>query len=374
MIAPYQEMAKQFNSPYAMFRPNSWIAQNHPMATKMLDAAGLSMAMTPGPQGPEGVGGGISRAMQGVLGANQYRREMMLRSAMLPYQMMMPRLQAEDTMSQIMERRGSALRAEAYWNRMANQEQEYLRRDATERATKLQQSKYEQQMVYGSIPGLPRNEQGEYDEKKFSPEQWQAIANKQIELRQGEHPGRESMTETDKIYALMYGKGATPESYQAGLKREDIAKQLAGVKSAGSAEGRESTQADLAFMAKAHDDARTSLLKDQPKEKDSIDFQMEHSQDPKWNARIKAVGREAAFGEYKKEWDDRYAQFQDNWTRYQGSSAWQGKNKLGFNEWLKRNPTGQGGQAAPATSGGGGDSSGLPPGYHFNEYNIPVKD
>src|SRR5277367_707639 len=78
MLAPYQKMSQTLASPYATMSPDSWLAQNHPMAAGMLDNAFLNAAMTPGPRGPEGVGGGIARTMQGLVGAQQYRRQQAL--------------------------------------------------------------------------------------------------------------------------------------------------------------------------------------------------------------------------------------------------------------------------------------------------------
>jgi hypothetical protein len=108
MLAPYQQMAAHMQGPYAMFRPDSWLATKHPGIARALDSPLLAAALTPGPQGPEGVGGGISRALQGPLAAQQYRRQQMMQAAMLPYQMLQPRLQAEDVMAQTMERESMA--------------------------------------------------------------------------------------------------------------------------------------------------------------------------------------------------------------------------------------------------------------------------
>lgn len=101
MLAPYQDIAQKFNSPYAFLDKNSSFVGAHPRLAGMLDNGLLSAAMVPGPQGPEGVGGGISRALQGPLGASQFTRNRALQSAMLPYQMLEPRLKAEDTLAQI---------------------------------------------------------------------------------------------------------------------------------------------------------------------------------------------------------------------------------------------------------------------------------
>src|ERR1700720_3692983 len=104
MLAPYRAQAAKLTSPYATMRPDSWLAQNHPQVAGVLDNAFLTGAMTPGPKGPEGVGDGISRTFQGLLGANQYRRQQAMMQAMLPYQMLEPRLKAEDTLAQIQQR------------------------------------------------------------------------------------------------------------------------------------------------------------------------------------------------------------------------------------------------------------------------------
>lgn len=96
IIAPYQGIAQRMYQPYPMLGGGGGqFAQDHPLLAGALNRGLLSAAMTPGPQGPEGVGGGISRALQGVLGASQFQRQQMLQSLMLPYQMVQPRLLAE---------------------------------------------------------------------------------------------------------------------------------------------------------------------------------------------------------------------------------------------------------------------------------------
>lgn len=104
MLAPYQQIAQRISSPYATMSPNSWLAQNHPQLAGTLDNAFLGMGMTPQAQGPEGFGGGVSRMMQGLVGAQQFRHTQAMDTAMLPYKMAMGQLQAADTMSQINER------------------------------------------------------------------------------------------------------------------------------------------------------------------------------------------------------------------------------------------------------------------------------
>jgi len=108
MIAPYQRAASQFQSPYSIVDKNSWLAQNHPGVANVADNAFLAAAMTPGPSGPEGVGGGISRTFQGLLGARQYQRQQQLTAAMLPYQMMQPMLNAAHTRAQIGQEEAAA--------------------------------------------------------------------------------------------------------------------------------------------------------------------------------------------------------------------------------------------------------------------------
>ena len=58
--------------------------QNHPALGGMLNNALLSAAMTPEARGPEGVGGGISRALQGVIGAPQYEMQFQHAQEMYP--------------------------------------------------------------------------------------------------------------------------------------------------------------------------------------------------------------------------------------------------------------------------------------------------
>lgn len=101
MLAPYQEQAQNFNSPYAFLDKNSSFVGAHPRLAGLVDNGLLSAAMVPEARGPEGVGGGISRALQGPLEANQFMRDRALKAAMLPYQMLEPRLKAEDTLAQI---------------------------------------------------------------------------------------------------------------------------------------------------------------------------------------------------------------------------------------------------------------------------------
>lgn len=104
MLAPYKQMSQQFQSPYATMRPQGWLQDNHPQLAHTLDNAFLTMGMTPESQGPEGAGGGISRAMQGLIGGQQFNRQRMMQQAMMPYQMMQPALQSMDTLSQMNER------------------------------------------------------------------------------------------------------------------------------------------------------------------------------------------------------------------------------------------------------------------------------
>ncbi len=137
MLAPYQSAVQRLQQPYPMLGGSGGqFGINHPLLAGALNSGLEAAAFTPGPQGPEGVGGGISRALQGVLGASQFERQRMLQSAMLPYQMMMPRLQAEDTMAQIAERRSEVPYRRAMEERAMAQSDYY-----TKRAGALDQSK-----------------------------------------------------------------------------------------------------------------------------------------------------------------------------------------------------------------------------------------
>lgn len=120
MLAPYQSMAQKFSSPYATMNQNSWLAKNHPQVAGILDNAFLTAGSTPSAQGPEGVGGGIARTMQGLMGGQQFQRQRMMQQAMLPYQMMQPKLQAMDTMAQIQGRQSEYMRAQDYHEMITN--------------------------------------------------------------------------------------------------------------------------------------------------------------------------------------------------------------------------------------------------------------
>lgn len=63
------------------------LEQNHPRLAGMLEAGIMGAAMTPSahPGMPEGAGGGISRALQGVIGAHQSERQFQIAQIMAPY-------------------------------------------------------------------------------------------------------------------------------------------------------------------------------------------------------------------------------------------------------------------------------------------------
>jgi hypothetical protein len=100
-VSQYQALAAKLSSPYNTMQPNSWLAQNHPVAAGIFDHLATIEAMTPGPRGPEGVGGGISRTFEGLVGAQNLTRQRQVQQAMLPYQLMMPQLQAANLQSEI---------------------------------------------------------------------------------------------------------------------------------------------------------------------------------------------------------------------------------------------------------------------------------
>lgn len=137
MLQPYQETVRTFNRPYQMLGNglpspsipdgmNNMIGhipflgsrlqgvgegiQDHwGQINRGLDNALLAGAMTPEARGPEGAGGGITRALQGVLGAGQYRRQVAMQSAMMPYQMLEPRVKMEDELAQMDQRKEQSL-------------------------------------------------------------------------------------------------------------------------------------------------------------------------------------------------------------------------------------------------------------------------
>lgn len=131
MLAPYQSAVQKLQRPYPMLgRLGESIGADHPLLAGALEGGLMGAAFVPQPQGPEGVGGGISRALQGVLGADQYTRQRVMMSAMLPYQMLEPRLRAEDTIAQIAERRSEIPYRKAMEGRAGAQEEYYTKRAA----------------------------------------------------------------------------------------------------------------------------------------------------------------------------------------------------------------------------------------------------
>jgi hypothetical protein len=110
MLAPYRQQAQQMSSPYETMGKQGWLQTHHPRIAGMLDNAFLTAAMTPEGAPTEGVGGGISRTFQGLMGAQQQRRRSAIEDAMLPYQMLQPRLQAEGELAH-MGQEGAAAQA-----------------------------------------------------------------------------------------------------------------------------------------------------------------------------------------------------------------------------------------------------------------------
>jgi len=137
MLSPYQSAIQKLQRPYPMLGGmGDRLAVNHPLLASGLNQGLMSVAMTPEPQGPEGAGGGVSRALQGVLGASQYQRQQAIMQAMLPYQMLQPKLQALDTIAQIGERQSEVPYRRAMEQRAMAQSDYY-----TKRAGALDQAK-----------------------------------------------------------------------------------------------------------------------------------------------------------------------------------------------------------------------------------------
>src|SRR6266568_1392443 len=81
------------------------LAQNHPLLGGLLQGAVLGAALTPPPTGPEGVGGGISRAAQGIMAVPQFQRQEQMAQMMAPIQMQghIQQLQAAQQQQQVSE-------------------------------------------------------------------------------------------------------------------------------------------------------------------------------------------------------------------------------------------------------------------------------
>lgn len=236
MLAPYKQMSQQFQSPYATMRPQGWLQDNHPQLARTLDNAFLTMGMTPESQGPEGAGGGISRAMQGLIGGQQFNRQRMMQQVMMPYQMLGQSLQPMDMMSQIQERHGQALRAEGYYQHQQDWEQhaQALEKIAAERdqtnAAKLTPSELLDSAAWRGVNGG----QGPKDRKNPTPEEVNAyIGNlgdmhSRMQKAQREPSQSERMVQAEEEEGIKLGRAPLTAS-QRNAKIVAYDQQIQGV-------------------------------------------------------------------------------------------------------------------------------------------------
>jgi len=102
LIAPYQQAVQRIQNPYQTMSQNSWLAQNHPGIAGVVDNAFNTVADMG--QGGMSIGSNIQAVMQGLKGNQMDRRNQMMQSAMLPYQMAEPQIKMQDELAQIGQR------------------------------------------------------------------------------------------------------------------------------------------------------------------------------------------------------------------------------------------------------------------------------
>jgi hypothetical protein len=243
MIAPYQQMAKQYgNSGYAALPGNSWLAQAHPGIARPLDSALLAVAMTkPG----QTIGENISNVAGGIVGAQGYRRQQMMQSAMLPYELAEPRLKMMDTMAQ-MQQRGAMTQAElaripldrAMTQRAMDQGDWYARRMQEPNATELDSTIIQRKL-------------GITDVNKMTPEQATAFQTEMEAMRQR---NVRSAGLTPAVAAQMQLDAKTPEEIAAADRAAKIVSSIYGSvagQQAGARSGAEQPFKDVDTEAKA---------------------------------------------------------------------------------------------------------------------------
>lgn len=341
MLAPYQQMASQLQSPYATIRPNSWLATQHPRAASILDSGFLGAAMTPGPSGPEGVGGGISRAFQGLVGAQQFRRQQVLQSAMLPYQLLEPRLKAEDTLAQMDARRSQLMR-----------EQDYHELVTGHNARWAAQNEIDQQKA----------DQAKFGRILSSPEERFAYARHPF--KDPQNPTDEELGAVQKEYENIKGR---TQHIPAGSYEEQIENMRRSPDPAVAAEG-EARYKDHISTLQAGSGARITGAQDAPHPFDEAkmfmdnEYKAAHTKIPplqneeqyRKNLNPTKLGEyysnPNAYQEYVDKYNMQKQQTDFNFAQYQKSGAW--KNKIGYQEWLK-NPTQTGPSEQPQPSNSG---------------------
>lgn len=281
ILAPYQRMAQQISSPYATMRPDSWLAKNHPQVANVLDNAFLTAGSTPSAQGPEGVGGGISRMMQGLMGGQQFKRQQQIQTAMLPYQMAAGQLQAMDVASQIGERQAMLpfrmaqerrydAQSDMYYNRMqdADRMKSLTGQDMTDDKGRAWSR------IFDPVTGRTRNFNSEMG--KFSDE-----------LGQGEQPTFQNEEKTKKLNAVGGKLGeiidmrmsSDPAIREQGRRMGDIYTGLMGA-AAGARTGADQTAphpyADTKTFVQQERQAAYGTL---PKPQSASDYQTAHLTD-----------------------------------------------------------------------------------------------
>lgn len=320
-------------------------------ADRVLDNGMLAAAMVPEARGPEGVGGGISRALQGVLGAGQYRRQMALQSAMLPYQMMGPQVEMADKMAQIQQRQQLAqhyMAQDNFYNaRQKHYEaQEDLAQQRIDNRAPNQQE-LEMKMAQGMHPAKdPRNP---------TPEEYGTWNSDIEQMRQRRDPSQGGAITPAKMVMNAYGPpsdgkqystkewGEIAESYghfMTGMAGERATKVAANTQAA-----KEPQEQTDKFIASQKEGIYAGL-KD-PKNPD-LDLMNSMAGD-KLDDKNDASGLLRAYRKNTADYGTARAKRIDDFATYQVSDA--AKNHIPFHQW-RQNPNATGTPASSAPSSG----------------------
>jgi hypothetical protein len=321
MLAPYQRMTQQSQNPYATMSQNSWLAKNHPRMAGILDNAFLTAGMTPEARGPEGVGGGISRTFQGLMGAQRFRHEQSLEASMLPLQMLEPRLKAENQLSEIDLHKQQAQLASlmpGIREGQLNIQQQGI--DVRQQMADVAQQRADFQREKGGLYGYKPTEAERY-------------------------AGGQSYRDYSANETLA---GRAPESEEVYNKRLfGFAGLRAGAAGAGGEAGRQGAPHE-------YDEAKM-MLDNEYKSAHSRIPSLQNEDDYRKSLNPEKLGEYYSDPNSYQKYVDKHQMLKDqadfNFAQYQKSGAW--KNKIGYQEWLKNpNQTGPKVATSPSTNSG----------------------
>jgi hypothetical protein len=323
MLAPYQAAAQKFASPYAVFPPNSQFTAQHPLLARGIDRGILAASMVPAGPGPRSIGQGIAGVAQGLTGANEFYRQRALQAMMLPYQMMGPRLQQMDVMSQIGER--SAMipyytKRAGYYDVMQDVMQQ-RQATAEQRADIAQQAQNtkeaHQNWLEGNDPKSPFS-------GRSGDQTWKNVLTG--------NPRFEG--EDDQTYAQRLDK-----IYQG--ERIRIAGALAGAGAGGRAKVEQPIKEQTDFIKDQEKQAYATLPKEPKTIQDAVDAGIAPVGQGGW-------GRIPSIEELHQDWVQKRQKLDAQWNQYRQDEA-ATKLKVSFQDWQRLRSGQPAPQVAPQT-------------------------